>query len=233
MSIRAALSRRIPRRAAQRGIVGMVALMFIVIVVFFAMIQASTISASNITDSSRQLDSVEALFLAESAIEHVGHRFAASGTPPVCDAATVGVGEADVALGRGVFRVIGVFTTTFDGAPLASANTCRVRVQAEIPSTKVTRTVDTIVGTEDDLISISSLNPSLNEVPFEGSRSQDEFNPPTAWSVTPSTAGTGSMLFIPWDHLGGNHDTNISAACKTSADSCDRGLFLRKTDTGS
>jgi hypothetical protein len=220
-------------RLAQRGIVGLVAVMFIVIVAFFAMIQASMISASNITDSSRQADSVEALFLAESGIEHIGWRFVSSGSPTVCDGTTVGVGEAPVSLGRGTFKVVGAYTTGFGGVGTLPTTMCRVRVQGQITSSKVTRTIDTIVGTEDDLISISSLNPTLNDVPWEGSRTEDEFHPPTSWNLTGSSAGSGSMLFIPWDHLGGNDDDDRDAACKTTGEFCDRGLFLRKTDTGS
>src|SRR5687768_3508257 len=92
--------------AAQRGIVGIVALMFVLIIAFFAMTQAAQMSASNITDSSRQADSVEALFLAESAIERAGYLFVNSGSPAVCDNATLGAPSGDFALGRGAYRVL-------------------------------------------------------------------------------------------------------------------------------
>jgi hypothetical protein len=224
-----AAMRRLRRLSGQRGIVGMVALVFILLVVFFAMTQAANISASNLTDSARQAASVEALFLAESGIERVGYIYVNDATHTCTDAA-IGTGT-DYSLGRGVFRVLQTFATNFSGAALPTTM-CRVRVQGEITGTGVKRTIDTIVGTTDDVISISSLNPNINDVPFEGSRINDESNPPTNWALTPSVAGTGSMLFIPWDHLGGNDDDNIGAACKTTGDFCDRALFLRKTDTG-
>lgn len=220
-----------PRRHAQRGIVGLLALMFIIIVVFFAMTQASTISSSNITDSSRQADAVEALFLAESAIEKVGYRFVTSGSPPTCDGATVGVGEGDITLGRGAYRVLAVYTTGFGGSGTLPSTQCRVRVQGEITATRVTRTIDTIVGTEDDLISISSLNPNFNAVPYDDTRVDDEDHAPTNWSLSGGTAGTGSMAYVAWDQTGGNSDDNLT--CRTDAAiPCDRAAFARKTDTG-
>jgi Tfp pilus assembly protein PilX len=222
--------RRLQRLGRERGIVGMVALMFIVIVVFFAMTEAARISSSNLIDSARQSDSVDALFLAESAIERVGYLFVNDSTHTCSDAA-IGTGT-DYTLGRGVFRVVQTFTTDYSGATLPTTM-CRVRVQGEITGTGIKRTIDTIVGTTDDVISISSLNPNLNDVPWEGSRTGDESHVPTSWNLSASTAGTGSMLFIPWDHLGGNDDDDINGLCKTTGDYCDRGLFLRKTDTGS
>lgn len=224
-------ARRHIRLARQRGIAGLVALMFIMIIAFFAMSQTASISASSLVDSSRQLDSVEAIFLAESAIEHVGHRFVASGATPTCDDATVGAGEAPVTLGRGTFKVIGAYTTQFDGTTaLSSSKLCRVRVQAEVTSTKVTRTLDVIVGTDADVISISSLNPNFNLNVFEGDRADDDVNIPVNWALTSNAAGSGSMAFVAWDHTGGNSNDNLT--CKTTGVDCDRAAFIRKSDTG-
>jgi Tfp pilus assembly protein PilX len=210
----------------QGGAVGIVALMFILIIVLFAMRQAATIAASNMMDSARQSDSVEALYLAESAVERVGYQFVNSGTPPTCDDSIFNVGT-DFALGsRGVFRVLGAYNTDFSGGNLLNTM-CRVRVQGEISATKVTRTVDTIVATEADLISISSLNPNFNSAPYDGTRLNDNTNAPTSWNLT---GGTQGMAFIAWDQNGGNSDDNIT--CKTSAASCNRSAFARKTDTG-
>ena len=218
------------KRSAQRGIVGMVALMFIILVVFFAMTQASTITASNISDSQRQLDSVEALFLAESGIEHIGYRFVTSGSPAVCTDAQMGVGEADVALGRGAFRVLATFTTDWDGDTLP-ATMCRVRVQGEITASKVKRTIETLVATEDDFISISSLNPNFNNAPYDDTRVDDGLtaNKPANWDLT---GGTQGLAYIAWDQNGGNSDNNLT--CKTDATiTCNRAAFARKTTSGS
>jgi Tfp pilus assembly protein PilX len=211
----------------QHGAVGIVALMFILIIVLFAMRQAATIAASNMMDSARQSDSVEALYLAESAVERVGYQFVNSGTPPTCNDSIFNVGT-DFAVGsRGVFRVLGAYNTDFSGGNLLNTM-CRVRVQGEIPATKVTRTVDTIVATEADLISISSLNPNFNNAAYDGTRLSDNTNAPTSWNLV---GGNQGMIFIGWDQNGGNSDDNIN--CKTSAASCNRSAFARKTDTGS
>ena len=226
------MKRRFPavlaKRSAQRGIVGMVALMFIIIVVFFAMSQASTITASNISDSQRQIDSVEALFLAESGIEHIGYRFVTSGSPAVCTDAQMGVGEADVTVGRGAFRVLATFTTDWDGDTLP-ATMCRVRVQGEITASKVKRTIETLVATEDDFISISSMNPNFNTSPYDNTRVDDGITPPDNWTLT---GGTQGLAYIAWDQNGGNSDNNIT--CKTDATLvCNRAAFARKTTAGS
>jgi Tfp pilus assembly protein PilX len=211
----------------QDGAVGIVALMFILIIVLFAMRQAATIAASNMMDSARQSDSVEALYLAESAVERVGYQFVNSGAPPTCNDSIFNVGT-DFAVGsRGVFRVLGAYNTDFSGGNLLNTM-CRVRVQGEISATKVTRTVDTIVATEADLISISSLNPNFNNAPYDDTRLSDNTNAPASWNLT---GGTQGMVFIGWDQNGGNSDDNIT--CKTSAASCNRAAFARKTDTGS
>jgi Tfp pilus assembly protein PilX len=204
-------------RIGQRGIVGVAALIFILIVAFFAMTQASTISSSNMIDSTRQLDSVEALFLAESAIEHVGYRYVTSTSSTPCDPTELGVGEADVAMGRGVFRVLAVYSTNFDGGSLTNPNTtCRVRVQGEITGTRVTRTLDTLVGTEDDLISISSLNPNFNNNPYTGTRANDYANAPQQWTLT---GGTQGFPYIGWDKNGGPDGSRAAFARKTQAGS--------------
>jgi hypothetical protein len=221
-------------RTAQRGVIGIVAVLFVLVVALYAMSQAATISSSNVSDSTRQADSVEALFIAESAIEYVGYRFVNS-DPVTCSVATVfpsGVGTW-VNVGRGAYTVLMADQFKFDGTTPLTSTECRVRVQGKVTSSGVTRTIDTVVSKEEDVIAISSLNPNFNAPVYEGSRKNDESNPPTSWALTPSTAGTGSMLFVPWDYLGGNDDDNIGGACKSNAQDCDRALFLRKTDTGS
>jgi hypothetical protein len=220
-----------------RGFIGIAALMFVLIVVLFAMSHAAMISSSNVSDSTRQADSVEALFIAESAIEHIGYRFVNS-DPLTCDDATVGVPDAAVPIGRGTFKVLGAYTTKFDGTTALGATECRVRVQGTITSSGVTRTIDTVVSREDDIISISSLNPNFNTTPFDGTRADDDetVNKPVNWetlsSVLTSNAASESMSFVPYDQNGGNNAD--ATTCKTDATAlnCDRAAFIRKTSPG-
>ena len=206
----------------------MAALMFVIIVALFAMSQAAQMSASNITDSTRQADSVEALFLAESAIERAGYLFVNS-SPVTCNDATLGAPSGDFTTGRGAYRVLATFTTDFDGVTALPSTMCRVRVQGEITATRVTRTLETIVATDDDLISISSLNPNYNITPYDDTRVDDEDHAPQNWTLT---GGTQGMSYIAWDQNGGNDSDNVT--CKTSGTViCDRAAFARKTNPGS
>jgi hypothetical protein len=206
------------RLTKQGGVVGVIALIFIVIVALFAMTQAMVISASSLTDSARQSDSVEALFLAESAVERTGYAFINSGPTFTCNDASVGGAGTDYALGRGVFRVLGTFTTDFDGIALP-AQKCRVRVQGEITASKVTRTVETIVGTNADLISLSTLNPNFNDVPYTGDRSTDETvdHPPSVWSLPVPGSWGSSIPYRRWDKSGGPDGSRTAFVRKTSS----------------
>jgi Tfp pilus assembly protein PilX len=205
--------RRLARRtrlAAQRGVVGVVALLFIIVIVIFAMTQASNIGASNTMDSSRQLDAVEALFLAESAVEYAGYKFVSNATP-TCDDTNTGVGTT-VSMGRGSWTILSSATTSFTGAALVNSNYCRVRVQGTVTASGVTRTLETIVGTENDVISISSLNPNFNNITYTGNRANDGANPPEQWTLT---GGTQGLAYIAWDKNGGPDGTRSAFARKT------------------
>ena len=211
-------------RARQAGAMGIVALMFVIVVALFAMTQAASISASNMMDSARQSDSVEALFLAESGIERVGFYYINSGTPispsttPYeCVIQHVG-GAQEYPLGRGVWRVLEVFPTDFEGTALP-VQRCRVRVQGEVTGTGVKRTLETIVATDADLISLSSLNPNFDNVPYAGPRTTDETVdfPPSVWDL-PAPPFGGSIPYRRWDKSGGPDGS--------------RTAFVRKTDSG-
>jgi Tfp pilus assembly protein PilX len=214
---------------SQRGVIGIVALMFILIVTLFAMSQAATISTSNIIDSSRQADSVEALFLAESAIEYAGGLYVSQATPSCTNTAHTGVGTS-VSLGRGTWSIVNAYLTSFGGSgtlPTTPYQVCRIRVQGKITSTGVTRTIDTIVSKEDDVISIASLNPNFNDPlwgckttpatcsPSTETRDQDFGHLPNQWILT---GGTQGLAYIGWDKDGGPEGS--------------RAAFTRKTTTG-
>jgi hypothetical protein len=208
-------------RRGQRGIVGVFAIIFILLVVIVALTQTLAISASNVTDTGRQADSIEALFLAESAMENLGTRVALAPGTWTCDDTFMGVGETTT-LGRGSFTILGTATTDFSGAALSS-DLCRVKVQGTITSTKVTRTLETIVGKIPDLISIAALNPDLNLVPYTGDRTSEVVvdgidDEPDRWDFTYPDAIGSNIPWHAWDKNGGADGS--------------RAGFVRKTVTG-
>jgi hypothetical protein len=217
----------------QQGIIGIVALMFVLIVTLFAMSQAASISASNVTDSTRQADAVEALFLAESAIEYAGAVYVSQATP-VCDnnIAHTGYG-ASATLGRGTWTIVNTYTSGFGGSgtlPTSPYQMCRIRVQGKIAATGVTRTVDTIVSKNDDVISIASLNPNFNTplwgcntspatcTPATETRLDEGSHGPDQWSLSLGGSGIGWVYAGGWDKQGGPDGS--------------RSAFTRKTDPG-
>ena len=208
-------------RSGQRGIVGLFAIVFILLVVIVALTQTLAISASNVTDTGRQADSIEALFLAESAMENIGTRVALNPSTWTCDDTFMGVGETTT-LGRGSFTIVATATTDFSGAALSS-DLCRVKVRGTITSTNVTRTLETIVGKIPDLISIAALNPDLNLVPYTGDRTSEVVvdgidDEPDRWDFTYPDAIGANIPWHAWDKNGGADGS--------------RAAFARKTDTG-
>jgi len=212
--------RRPPRslRSRQKGIIAVMAVVFVLFVIVFSLGQTLAISSTNVVDTSRQADSIEALFLAESAMEKIGGKV---GNDPAwtCDDTYMGVGEAATAMGRGTFEVLATATTDFSGATLPTS-LCRVKVRGTITATNVTRTLETIVGKVDDLISIAALNPDFNIVPYTGDRSNDltvDFKPDNWVFDYPDSLGT-NLPWHAWDKDGGPDGS--------------RSAFARKTRTG-
>lgn len=115
-----------PRRFRQGGAAALMTLVFLLIVVGMAVVVALKMSGSDVFDTASQQNSVQALFLAESAVERTAQRL--SGT--AC--ASLGT-EGPISLGSGSFSVVAP-------APYVDAGLCRVRVAGTVGS--VTRTVD-------------------------------------------------------------------------------------------
>ncbi len=109
----------------QSGAAAMITVLFLLIVVGFTMLVSLTMSGSDVSDSTSQHNSVQALFLAESGLEEVAGRMSAVGgcagiAPPYTRT-----------LGPGSFTVV--------SAGIAGLF-CQVRVSGTVGS--VTRTVD-------------------------------------------------------------------------------------------
>jgi hypothetical protein len=215
----------------QQGVIGIVALMFILIVTLFAMSQAATISASNVSDSARQADGVEALFLAESAIEYAGGLYVSQATPDCTNTAHTGVGTT-VSMGRGSYTIVAAYSSGFGGSGILSTSPyqdCRIRVKGAITSTGVTRYIDTIVSKQDDEISIASLNPNFNDPlwgcntspatcnPVTETRDNDFAHGPNQWSLVGGNP-TG-LPYIGWDKQGGPDGSRSAFARKTKSGS--------------
>jgi Tfp pilus assembly protein PilX len=65
---------------AQRGAATILAVIFLVISVSLMVVAALNMAGSDITDTALNHDAIEALFIAESGVEHAAHAYA-NGTP--------------------------------------------------------------------------------------------------------------------------------------------------------
>lgn len=90
-------------RRAQRGAATLLAVILLITVIAFSLLVAALYASSSVNDALQQDDSIAALFLAESALEHASQVYAGSGT---CDAAGVGVPVGTPAFGRGSFQIV-------------------------------------------------------------------------------------------------------------------------------
>src|SRR2546425_1936459 len=92
------------RQTGQRGMVTLVAMLFLIATVVFALSQMLNVSSGNVIDGQRQGDSTAAFFLAESGLDK-GR--AALSTSSLTDAVCTGVAST-YALGRGNVTLSGL-----------------------------------------------------------------------------------------------------------------------------
>ncbi len=129
---------------SQRGAVTLIGALFLVIVLSVMAIALLRMAGSNILDSAASNDSTEALFIAETGIEHAAYLYSSTGA---C-AGLAGIGP--VAAGRGSF--------SFLNAVVQPTGECRVRVSASVGSglnNPAVRTIDTdlrLAGSSDGWI---------------------------------------------------------------------------------
>ena len=161
------MRRPVPGR--QRGAATILAVVFLVISVSLMVLAALNMAGSDITDTAMTSDAIEALFIAESGIEHAAHAFA-SGTACL-DLAPVG----PVAFGRGQFQVTDAGTTDFLGAALP-ASQCRITVRGQAGARDATRRIEAILRAGGNLL--ANDNADFNDP--EGAP-----GPPDGWSLSP------------------------------------------------
>ena len=111
----------------QRGAAALITVLFLLIVVAFAVLVSLEMSGSDVSDSAYQHNSVSALFLAESALETATYNYTIGG----CSNAGIGASATPISLGNG-----GFLRTS---ATVVGAN-CQIRVSGTVGN--VTRTAD-------------------------------------------------------------------------------------------
>jgi hypothetical protein len=111
------------QRRNQSGAVAMITVLFLLVVVGFTVLVSLTMSGSDVSDSTSQHNSVQALFLAESGLERTLRRYS-SGT--ACDATLM---EGPITFGAGTFSVVAPEAVA---APYLSAGACVVAAKGMV-----------------------------------------------------------------------------------------------------
>lgn len=118
--------------ARQRGMAALISILFLLIVVAFAVLVALSMSGSDINDTAMQHNSINALFLVESGVERASQRY---GSGTACGAGLLDV--AAITLGGGSFQVIAP-------TPFVVTGLCQVRVRGTYGGS--TRTLDALIS---------------------------------------------------------------------------------------
>lgn len=123
----------------QRGAATILAVIFLVISVSLMVVAALNMAGSDITDTALTHDAIEALFIAESGVEHTAHAYA-NGTPCL-GLAPVG----PIAFGAGEFQVTAASDTDFDAVTPLPVNQCRIEVLGQAGPRNARRRVAAIL----------------------------------------------------------------------------------------
>lgn len=182
----------------QRGAVGLMAAVFLILIVLFLGQTTLRLAATGANDSLLVHDGVNALYLAESGLERAAAQLA-DGT------ATCGAGLAGSwSYAGGTVTIVNLgagFTTDFDGSALG-AGLCRVRATGSAGLFGAQRTVEGIINTNGNLL---------------GSANAD-FNAPTGTCVAPGCTPTGWTLSADgWDDDGGPDGSRAAYVAKPSS----------------
>src|SRR5438874_1335959 len=129
------------RLSLQHGVALLIAVMLILAVAAFGAIMAGSIAASDVTDSSYQGASIEALYAADTGLERAMKRFE---TGTAC--ASLGAAAMDVNLTTGrTFTLAAGLSTAFDGTTALQTSQCRVQSTGAVSGTSATRKLHAIV----------------------------------------------------------------------------------------
>lgn len=145
--IRRAAPSCLPAGRRQRGAAALMTVLFLLIVVAFAVLVSLNMSGSDVSDSAYQHNSVHALFLAESGVERASQRY---GAGTACGA---GLMEGAIALGSGQFEVVAP-------TPFVNGALCVVRVRGTIGS--VARTIEAEITRDGATIVFDASNVSAS-----------------------------------------------------------------------
>lgn len=139
---------RPPSRLRQRGIAAVMAVIFLFAAVIFALSQTLNISAANSIDNKQQMDSVAALFLAESGLER--GQGILTVTQPLTNLVCTGIAGGPYALGRGAFTLSATSTpASCDNSGATLCTSCAVQSVGTVGSASrtVTRSMNLIAVT--------------------------------------------------------------------------------------
>ncbi len=128
-----------------RGAAALMAVLFMLVVIGFALVVALGIASSDMHDSGAQSSSVQALMLAESAVERASFRFSSGSA---CNA----LAEGPISLGQGLFTVSNGFVTDFDGVTPLAAGRCRIPAVGAVGA--VQRRIEAIVQSGGGAIAV-------------------------------------------------------------------------------
>lgn len=208
---------RSARADRQRGMVTLVAMLFLIATVVFALSQMLDISTGNVIDGQRQGDSTSAFFLAESGVDKAQAIVnGALAVDSYTDTTCTGLANAysNVKLGRGSFSLSGVSPSTPCSG--SACQLCKVTSVGQVGVTKRTVTQDLV------------FNP-VSGVFCNGAVSDCRNTPTVTWELklknTAAIAGLG--LF----NLTYNTQGNNSATC-AAASNCSLQLNLNSPSNG-
>lgn len=126
---------------SQRGVALLIAVLLILAVAAFGAIIAGSIAASDVTDSSYQGSSIEALYAADTGLERAMKQFE---TGTAC--ASLGAAAMDVNLTTGrTFTLAAGVSTAFDGTTALQTSQCRVQSSGAVSGTSASRKLQAIV----------------------------------------------------------------------------------------
>lgn len=157
----------------QRGAALLITVLIIFGVAIFGAIALGSMAGGDITDSSYQSSSGEALYAAETGIERSMKVFAAAAAGSGSTTCLTGLATTQaVATGR-TFAALNGLGTDFSGVSLPSPDSqCRVRVSGTVTSNNTTRSLQALV----DRSLLAGYNPAFNTPPGTGTA--------TVWAVT-------------------------------------------------
>ena len=138
---------RFSSRSRQQGIVAVMAIIFLISAVIFALSQTLNITGSNSIDNKQQMDSEAAFFLAESGLERGTYVLKTSGT--FTDSLCTGI-SGPYTLGRGSFTLSGTSTpATCDSGGAIACTSCLIKSVGTVNTASVntaSRTLTTSVN---------------------------------------------------------------------------------------